>query len=60
MQDEIHYVSGCHECPFRQIESKKMLLDFCNIDTDIIINLDYKIQPDCPLKTKSVQITLKQ
>jgi len=55
---EIHFITSCNECPFKG-KPHKMILEGCKIDDTVFINPDHKLQPNCPLKTKSIQITLR-
>lgn len=60
MQEEIHFISNCKECPFFNSEE----LTDCNLDQKInmykLHNPKIQVHKNCPLKNKQILITLKR
>jgi len=56
---ETHFVENCEECPFLNDYNCICLLDK-TLKIHVIKNLKRTLPRNCPLRYKSIQITLKQ
>lgn len=60
MRTEIIYVESCSKCPFYMFSAGTALGRGCTQDSKIVTSYAETVPKQCPLRSKELQITLKQ
>ena len=56
MQEEIHFISNCNECPFLNSKARQN----CELDDELDMFPKKEVHKNCPLKNKQILIKLKR